>query len=232
MKTNREFVSRAIGELRLISKDNHVSRRLVLSIGRDKASMLMIQKLDEMTLFKEDGIISYIDCFDLENVPTISCGIYEFKFCKSVMKSVKKLPIGIFGKNGSGILMVSTIDGLEVFQYISPRGFANLQKRKFLINKDKYYTIKDGYLFLPDSEIETVTLSMFALDKSEIDKVSSCCEPEQKCKTKWEYEFVCPQRFFDVVARDTAQELAGIYRTAVVDENPNMDENQKSKTTE
>ena len=231
MKTNREFVSRVIGELRTLSKDSHISRRLVLSTGKDKARFLMAQKLDEMTLFREDGIISNIECFELENVPSISCGVMEFKLCKSVMRSVKEIPEGLFGKNGAGILSVTNIDGSDIFRYISPREFINLSKRKYVLSKDKYYTIKDRKIVLPDSEVEVVTLSMFALDKSQLDEVSSCCDEQAKCKTVWDYEFVCPDRFYDLVARDTLQELASIYRTSIVDENPNMDENQKSQTT-
>ena len=192
----------------------------------------MAQKLDELTLFREDGILSSIECFALENVPTINCGIVEFKLCKSVMRSVKKIPEGIFGKNGAGILSVTTIDNGEILKYISPREFINLQKRKYVINRHKFYTIKDGHLFLPDSEIEMVNITMFALDKSEVEDVSECCETKTECKVIWDYEFVCPDRFYDLVARDTLQELASIYRTSIVDENPNMDENQKSQTTQ
>lgn len=191
----------------------------------------MAQKLDELTLFREDGILSNIDCYALKNIPSIDCGIMSFKLCKSVMKSEKKLPEGVFGKNGSGILLVSSVDGSQKFDYISSRDFINNTKRKYIINKNNYYTIKDGYLYLPDSEVELVNITMFAMDKSEIDAVSECCDEQSKCKTKWEYEFVCPDRFEDLVARDTLQELASIYRSSIVDENPNMDENQKSKTT-
>ena len=57
MKTNEEFVSRVINNLKGVSKDGHVSRRFILGIGNDKARFLMAQKLDEMTLFREEGII-------------------------------------------------------------------------------------------------------------------------------------------------------------------------------
>ena len=73
MKTNAEFVSRIIGDLKGLTKDGRISRRLVLSIGQDKAKFLMSQKLDELTLFREDGIISTITCFEMENVPIIEC---------------------------------------------------------------------------------------------------------------------------------------------------------------
>lgn len=229
MKTNREFVSRIINDIKALSKDDHISRRYILQKGRDKAKFLMSQKLDEMTLFREDGIISHIDCFPLKNIPTIDCGIVEFKLCKNLMQSVHKIPQGIFGKNGSGILSVTSIDGSMKFDYISPRGFHDISKRRFVINRGRYYTIKNGYIYLTDSEVEMVNISMFALDKSELEKVSECCT-KSNCKSLWDYEFICPDRFLDLVARDTLQEVVASNKSIPADTNPNLDNNQKTKT--
>ncbi len=232
MQTNREFVSRVVNNLKAITKDDHISRRFILNTGKIKAAFLMSQKLDEMTLFREDGILSHIECFPLENIKTIDCCVVEFRYCRSVMQSINKIPEGIFGKNGSGILLVSSIDGEKRFDYISPRGYIDLQKRKYVINKNSYYTIKDGRIILPDSEVEMVNVTMFMLNKWELQEVSECCDTSTKCKSRWDYEFVCPDRFLDLVAKDTLQEIASIYRTSVQDENPNLDSNQKTQTTQ
>ena len=228
--TNKEFVSRVVNNLKALTKDDHISRRFILHTGKVKATFLMSQKLDEMTLFREDGILSVIKCFSLENIKSINCCAVEFRYCRSVMQSKEKLPKGIFGKNGSGIVMVSTIDDSKRFDYISPRGYIDLKKRKYVKNANNYYTIVDGRLILPDSEVEKVNVTLFALDKWEVDALSQCCSDETECKSRWDYEFVCPDRFLDLVAKDTLQEIASIYRTSVIDENPNMDENQKTQT--
>lgn len=232
MNTNATFVSRVINNLKALTKDGHISRRFVLDIGQTKARFLMSQKLDELTLFREDGLISFIDCFELENVPTIKCDIIEFRNCKSVMKSVKKIPEGIFGKNGSGIFSVTSIDGSIVFDYTNVRRFRDLQNIRYKLHQSNYYVIKDGYLYLPESEVEVVNIEMIALKKSEVEDVSTCCETKSSCKSLWDYEFVCPDRFLDIVVRDTLQEVATIQRSSVEDSNPNLDINQKGKTDE
>ena len=147
------------------------------------------------------------------------------------MKSVKKIPEGLFGKNGSGIILVTTADSSQVVDPISPRGFINLQNRKHARNKTNYYTIQNGYLYLPNSEVELVNIDMFALKKEEVEERSECCETKTVCKSYWKLEFVCPDRFYDLVVKDTLQEVASIYRTSVEDTNPNLDENSKGKTT-
>lgn len=232
MKTNTEFVSRVAGELKALTKDGRISRRLILSAGQDKARFLMGQKLDEMTLFREDGIISTIHCFELETVAAVECDIVDLRHCKSVMKSIKKIPEGIFGKNGSGILYVYTVDESQKFEYTNPRRYKDIKLIRHLRQIGNYYTIKNGYLYLPDSEVEVVGIQMIALFKYQANEASSCCETNQKCQSYWDYEFMCPDRFYDLVVKDTLTELANIYRTSVEDSNPNLDVNQKGKTTE
>jgi len=230
MNTNADFVSRVVNNLKALTKDGHISRRFILDIGQNKARFLMSQKLDEMTLFREDGIISFVDCFELEEIPTIKCDVIEFRNCKSVMKSIKKLPEGLFGKNGSGIFSVTSIDGSIVFEYTNVRRFKDLQNIKHKLHQSHYYIIKDGYLYLPESEVEVVNIEMIALKKHEVDDASTCCPTKEVCKSYWEYEFVCPDRFYDLIVRDTLQEVGSIYRTSVEDSNPNLDSNQKGKT--
>lgn len=229
--TGNELVTRIVNGLKAITKDNHISKRYILNIAKAKAKFLMAQKLDEGTLFKEEGIISTIECFKMKKVDVKTCDIFEFRLCDNVMKSCEKLPEGLFGKNGAGILDVTNIDGSVSYTYVTPRTYSINKKRHFYSKKIKYYYIKDGYLYLPDSLNELVEIRMFALDKTEVEEACECNQNKDACKSKLETEFVCPDRFLDLVIRDTLQEVASIYRTSIQDENPNLDENIKSQTT-
>jgi hypothetical protein len=232
MITNNEFASRVQNNLKGLTKDGRISKRFILNIAQTKARFLLAQKLDEKTLFREEGIISHVTCFKMKPVNVRDCDIFEFRLCENLMVSCDKIPEGLFGKNGSGIITVSSVDGLKMYDYISPRQYSNLTHRLKYISKDKgFYYIKDGYLYLPNSTNELVDISMIALKKWEAEE--SCgCEDKDKgdnCKSYLDMEFVCPDRFLDLVQRDTLQELASIYRTSISDENPNLDENIKSR---
>lgn len=229
MITNNEFVSRVNNNLKALTKDGHISDRFILNIGKTKAKFYMSQKLDEMTLYREDGIISTISCFELESVDYKTCCIFEFNICRNIMRSINKIPDGIFGKNGSGIISVMNIEGEEDYDYITPQRFAELKKRKYTRDTTRYYTISDGYIILPNSTTQILELRMIALDKKEASDVSSCHQ-STNCKSIWEYEFVCPDRFLDRVVGDTLTEIGTFYRTSVEDSNPNLDTNQKGKT--
>lgn len=232
MRTQGEFVSRVINDLKGLTKDGRVNRRHVLKIGQDKARFLMNQKLDELSLFREEGIVTTLNCFEFEKDSVVKCGIAEFKTCNSLMKSIEKLPEGLSGKNGASIILVSTIDGSEIFKRTNRRRYAELKSLKYRKNLNNYYLVEDGRMLLPDSTYEALDVQMITTDKKHAETVSSCCENKNPCKSLWEYEFVCPDRFYDLVVTDTLSELANIYRTSVEDSNPNLDINQKGKTTE
>lgn len=229
MRTNKEFVSRVVNDLKAVNKDRNISRRHVLHIGKEKATFLIAQKWDELTLNKEEGMITHINCVEFESIDVKRCDIFEFKMCRSLMKSVKKIPELIYGKNGPAILHATTVDGENQYQYISPREFNSISKRKWVIKDTRYFYIKDGHVYLPNSDTEVLDLSIITLNKKESDKCSTCGDStskEKKCKSVWDYEFVCPDRFYDLVAKDTLQELASIWRVTPEDNNPNLNSNE------
>ena len=233
MTSNGEIISRIANGLKALVKDSHISGRYIIGVARTKAKFLMGQKNDEMTLFKEDALISNIPCVRLKRVKTKDCDIVEFRLCDKLMKSCEKLPEGISGKNGAGIFSVINIDGSVNYRYITPRRFTDVKKRKYRTGKAGYFYIMDGYVYLPDSENELVDIAMIVIDKDEADCISECTDSEgaeSGCNSKLDLEFVCPDRFLDLVVKDTIQEMANFYRTSVSDENPNLDENQKSQT--
>lgn len=234
MRSNGEFVARIVGGLKALSKDGRISKRLALFTGRDKAKYLMSQKLDEMTMFREEGLITEIPCVQLEKISTKSCDIFEFRLCTSLMRSSKKLPEGLFGKNGNSIISVTTVDGSEYYTYMDPKRFAAISKRKYVSKDTGYFYVRDGYLYLPNSSTELVDITMITMDSKEAKEMSDCdCESNsvsELCKSVWDEAFICPDRFYDLVVKDSINELASVWRTSVADTNPNLDENQKGKT--
>ena len=231
MATNGEVVSRVVTGERAVTKDGAMRWRYVLSILRTKAKFLMSQKLDELSLNKEEGIKTKIECFPMERIKSRDCGIVEFKLCNRVMISCNKLPETIYGKSGTGILRVTNIDESKEYKYVTDKEYARLRKRKYRNKTARYFTIKDDRLLCPESNAELLDIELIAIDKDEAEQTSSCAPKESGCRNAWESDFVCPDRFLDLIVQDTISEVANYYRTGQPDENPNMDEHQKTQTT-
>lgn len=226
MRTNGEFVSKIQNDLKANTKDGRISKRYILHVGKTKAAFLMAQKWDELTMFKEDKIITEIPCFEFEHIDAKYCDIFEFKLCNNLMKSKCKVPETISAKNGIGIVRAFNVDESQNYTYITPQRFQAISKRKYVVKDTRYFYIKDGYMYLPNSTNELLDISVITLDKQAAEKVSSCGYKDD-CKSVWDYEFVCPDRFYDLVVRDTIQEIANVWRTSIPDENPNLNENEK-----
>ena len=227
---NSEITSRISSTLKSNSKDGRLSRRLILSVAESKAKFLISQKLNDKSLFREDNLFKNLNCFALKADNIISCDVIAFRRCKSLMKSKKKLPKLLYSKFGNSILSITTIDGSVDFLPITLTSYNLLKDRpsaKFV--KQNYYYINDGYLYLPDSEIKAVNILLLTLESEKIDELSECSDTE--CKSVWDYDFVCSDKILEVVIQETLNEILGSNKKIPEDTNPNMDENQRGKTT-
>ena len=229
MTTNDELVSRVLNGLKLLNKDERVSKRYVLYIAEKNAEYLISQKLRDKSLFRETNIYSSVNCFELEKKDVYSCGILEFHSCNTVMRSKKKLPDLIFSRYGAGIRQVTPIDFMsdEEFYPSTLSQFKRDRRRVRSQENSKSYYIKDGYLYIPEEEVRAISLEVIVVNTFKLSEIDS--EFQKGCKSAWEYEFKCPDKLLDAVTQKTIQEVA-VGRQIVVDENPNLSSNLKSRT--
>lgn len=224
---NNIVVSRVLNGINAINKDARVSKRYILEVAISKATFLMAQKFRDRSIYRESNLFKTLDCLEMEYVDKYKCDIVEFKSCNYVMKSKYKLPELVYTRYGSSLKEVTNIDYSIDFKFTTPFKFRKDKKRQGF-GVDKFWYIKDGYLYLPESKVKRLSLSLYTPNTYEIDKLSSC--KSNKCLNPWEYEFSCSSKILEVVIQETIKELVTKLQIPK-DENPNMDENIKSKTT-
>ena len=217
---NREFVSRVLNGLKSLSKDSMISRRFILKVGQEKSKFLISQKASENSIYRESNLISTLDCFELSKVDIIKCPIIEFRTCKQLMRSKKKLPELIYSKYGASIKEVTSLDGEYLLKYITPYQY-RLNKQRKTDSKESYFYIKDRYLYLPDSEIQMVQVALITLDLYDLNELSECSDGN--CKSAWDYEFICSDKLMEAVISETIKEVA-ISKQVQEDQNPNLHE--------
>ena len=227
MATYREIVSRIENSLNSLTKDTFIPRRYILSVFKSKAEFFMAQKLFDKTLFRETSLFKWVNCVQMVEEDVIKCGKLEFKRCKSLMKSKKKLPKVLWSKYGSSVILVTTIDGEKEYKLISQVDYMNLLKRpnseKFI---GKFAIIIDDYLYLPDSEIKMVNILIYTLDEK-ADDLSDCKECDD-CESYWDKEVLISDKIREVVIQETLKEVS-MRLQIPKDENPNSDSNIKSR---
>lgn len=229
MATNGDIVSRVSNVLRGVGKDTHISRRLILKTAKEKCKYLLAQKLLDNTVYREDNLLRWVRCFEMEEDDVVSCNIVQFKRCEVLMKSKNKLPEMLYSRWGNSITCVVSLDGMTT---LSPLSSKNTTRKRMYAEFDtdvKYY-VQDGYLYIPDQNIEVVDVQLIPADESEVDELSGCedCDSEEsECKSVWDYEFICPDKLREIVIQETISELAQTYMQIPPDETPNLNENEK-----
>lgn len=232
--TNGELVSRVINAIKALNKDEHVSRRHILKTARSKARFYIAQKLTENSTIRISELYKTIPCFQLEEVDTISCcDILEFKTCKQLMRSKKKLPELIYNKHGLPILTITDVDNNQDFTFVQPKVYRLNKNRPFFGEVEQFlYYIHDDYLYIPDQTIELVSIELMTMEEEKLSELSSCGKGgnSEGCTSVWDFDFNCPKNILELVIRETIQEIMGS-KQIVPDENPNMDANLRSSTT-
>lgn len=230
--TNGEFVSGILNDAKLLNKDTYIPRRHVLDKARSIVRTYVAQRLDSFDLSNEFDIVTTVPCVELESVDYVKCGSVDLAHCRSIMRTKSKLPDTINGRITFGVLRVTAIDGEYEFKIVSPQKFRGKMQNRYVRDKERYALIQDGYLVLPNSEVEAVSMELISFDD---DAAEDCgcgnSGKKKKCKKLWDKKFICPSNIFTMVRDKTMQEISSTYLQIRKDENPNMDENIRTQTT-
>lgn len=232
MIKNKEFVTRVINDCGAITKDQHLSGRWILFMGRQIATTYMAQRLGEGLLFKDMNLMTNIDCIKMKEIKAVDCCFVEFRLCRTLMRSEDRIPGLLYGRNGSSIYMVSNVDNTMIFSPVNLRDYGNSKNRRFGNINNKVYYVDDGYIWIPDTHIEAINARVITMRRREAKKLAGChCDDAEDCISEWDYDFICPDSILDAVIKAVVQEVVSTRIQIPDDANPNMDLNQKSQTT-
>jgi hypothetical protein len=150
----------------------------------------------------------------------VDCCDIDIPDCTKVMKSKKKIPetYETFYKE---LLEVHNSTYAKEFRQITPKEYKNIRLREFQDKRIKYFWLSNGYLIIPDSFVQTITLRGAFVNPAEADK----------CVSLLDQPFVCPDYLVTVVKQETLKDLYNFYKRVVTDESPNLNNNQKVDDT-
>lgn len=157
-----EVISRIKSSNKYLFDDNLISDRFVYSIAKSTASLLVKQEINKRKLLNSDNVFTAIECLNLKETDLTECGINS---CNKVRRSNDKLPKLEEGLYNYTIQGVYNIDNSEEIYFTTTREYINLSKLRFKPNKI-YYTIKNGYIYVLDNDIENINIYIYSPDDS------------------------------------------------------------------
>lgn len=217
--TKREFVSKVINALKLNNRDEHVSRRFILSIAKGISKTLISQKLLDRTISQELNLYTTVPCFEFEQIEAKRCPLIEFKMCQVLMKSKKPLPEPVFSRLGASIKDIVSLDGNFRFTYLDKGQYQRNKKRQHSLKGEVYvYLDTDMHLYIPDEEIYSIDLTILTMDTEDVEDCSACSK--EKCRSNWDSDFVIVDKLAESVFSETLKSV-GLSKTIQNDQNPN-----------
>lgn len=216
MATGRYLVSSVRGRHKLISGDNRINDRVILSQIRENALLLIKRETNLRKLWATDTIFTTIPCLEMKEVSISECASYvdECTIARSVYK-LPKITEGNYQYVIQGVYSINVMGGKgKKIKEISINRYINLLKLP-VIKNEEYFWVSNGYLYVTNPFIKAVRIvALFEQDiPNEILYPDCNCginpSLEERCKNPLDKEFPLPgyleKQVMDLVTRGLLQ---------------------------
>lgn len=211
MLTNGELISRIKNSNKFLADDDVVSDRFIYNSLKSKASVLIKREINLKKLLFSDNLYQAYECICL--IPAkgaecdLNCDIRRTK------RKLPKLEEGLYSYFIQGVFNTSNSE--ELFP-TTIRDFINHQRLRIKTNR-KYYTIRNGYLYVLDPDIESVNMYAYFTESVEDEDGSQCISMYDK-------EFKIAPYLVDSLVQMVNQDLINYHKLPIEQEDNNRDE--------
>lgn len=219
MSTFRKLVSDTRSMHKLLSTDNLITDRAIMSEIRNNAFLLIKRETNLRKLWATDTVFTTIPCLEMVEVPISECCDYVDP-C-TVARTRFKLPRiteGNYQYVIQGVYSINAMSGQgKKLKEITINRYVNLLKLP-IIKKEEYYWISNGYLYVNNPLLKAIRLvALFEEDvPNEIMYPECGCgtpsyTPEQLCVNPLDKESPVPGYLEKQVLELTSQKLLSTY---------------------
>lgn len=219
MSTFRKLVSDVRSMHKLLSTDNLITDRAVMSEIKNNAFLLIKRETNLRKLWATDTVFTTIPCLEMVEVPISEC--CEYSDPCNVARTKFKLPRiteGNYQYVIQGVYSINALSGQgKKLKEITINRYINLLKLP-IIKKEEYYWITNGYLYVNNPLLKAIRLvALFEEDvPNEIMYPECGCgspeySTEELCKNPLDKESPVPGYLEKQVLELTSQKLLNTY---------------------
>ena len=216
MATGRKLVSDVRGRHKLLSGDNRINDRVILSQVRASALLLIKRETNLRKLWSTDTVFTTIPCLEMKEVSISECASYvdECTIARSVYK-IPRITEGNYQYVIQGVYSVNAMGGKgKKIKEISINRYINLLKLP-IIKKEEYFWISNGYLYITNPFIKAVRISALFEEDVPNNVLYPDCDCgitvslEERCKNPLDKDFPLPgyleKQVMDLVTKELLQ---------------------------
>lgn len=199
-----ESISRVRGIIKAAQEDAFITDRFVYSIVSKYAKVIIERQSKEKKLMGHDDLFEMLPFVELIDVNKIEADCAPIKTNCVIKRTEKKLPKMFTGKKGPLIRKIYSVDGSQTFTKTTPAQYIELSNSTcFKYNKTSYYWFRNGYLYLPDNDVEAIMIE--ALWEDLLD--GFCTLNDDDCTSMQDRQFPLPEYLFAEVEQMAEQEF-------------------------
>jgi len=188
--TYSDVLSRTRFKLKAVKQDPFLTDREIWALLKPWINQTMKELDSKNRLMSFNALFQSLDVVPLIEVDRIEAGCIGLKTGYTFMRT--KDPVGeLFMEAywGGMIRSVTSLDGYEEFQPITPAGYLKISKSSsFKYNKTLYYWYLNDYLYFPNISWKAVRIE--AITEGNISKYK--CNSEEECLPRQQISFNVP----------------------------------------
>lgn len=217
MQKLKQIISDLATDLKATRLDDRLSNRFLISKFRDKIQNFLRQDARSREILKDNSVWKSISCIKLIDVDPTGCGCGPG--CNTLKRTEVKIPEA-YNTNYGLLIKVLLIDFSKEFRPIQRNEYADYINREYS-KKIKVYWIEDGYVYIPNVDIEDITVLILAKDPLQVDKLNNAVS---QCVSPLEADINYPDYLITLAKKEVLSELVaekGIVSDEKGDDNTN-----------
>lgn len=218
--TNNDLISRIKNINKFANSDSRITNRFIYNLLLTTAKFLIKRDAEKLKYWRVGDLYQTINQVDLIEVDKAEC--CEITSGCTIWRSCEKLPKLMTTSNGFLIKRISPLDGAFNFTQTQESQYTYQRSKKY--NTEKYFFIKNGYLYIPNANIEAVKVTAyFENDISYLNVCLENCQTPKVCRVFLKEQFMIPDYLLGELIDYTNKELNNFYQRYKQDNEQNKD---------
>lgn len=223
--TIRQAISQIQTDLKS-TMDTRIAPRAIWNKYVFNLASILKQVNETKRVWKSSDVWQKIKCIEMETVSAADCPEIAPLVKEYIAKSKSKIPPTYTSSAGDMLRDINAIFPYgKQYVLVTPKEYKAIRKREIQDPTIGYAFIIDNYLYLPDSEIEKVTITGAFINPAEVAALNG----EDTCKHFLDYQFYMPEYLIKATHDMVIQDLLGASQQVVKDENPDLNENSRGQ---
>lgn len=223
--TIRQAISQIQTDLKS-TMDTRIAPKAIWNKYVFNLASILKQVNETKRVWKSSDVWQKIKCLNMEVVSAADCPEIAPLVKEYIAKSVSKVPATYTSAAGDMIRELNSIFPYgKQYRIVTPKEYRAIRQREFVDPNFGYAFIIDGYLYVPDSEIEKMTITGAFINPKEVDILNG----GDVCTPFLDYQFYMPEYLVKATHDMVVQDLAGVNQKVVKDEDTDMNENSRGQ---